>query len=145
MPRFSVSLAAPLSNVTPAALLASTTLIVAPCPPLPSPTPNVLPERAATFAGLHHFFTLTLCHPPPGPRPQVLLEPLTESLPQSVLQSAVYLIGQRAGDTVSTTTYLASAITSALALTKEAAVLAWIVFEAGSWPTVGEGEAGERA
>ncbi len=78
---------------------------------------------------------------PPSPFPQkVLLEPLTESLPQSVLQSAVYLIGQRAGDTVSTPTYLASGITSALALTKEAAVLAWIVFEAGSWPTVCLGE-----
>ncbi len=73
--------------------------------------------------------------------PQVLLEPVTESLPQLLVQTVCYVIGREAGLIILTPIYLFSATLSAISICKASLYLAWRVLLCGSWSKVGHGHA----
>ncbi|KAG2452314.1 hypothetical protein HYH02_003338 [Chlamydomonas schloesseri] len=66
----------------------------------------------------------------------VLLEPLTESLPQAIVQTSCYVVGRNAGMVILTRIFLFSAILQAISICKSCLVMAWRAYRAGSWVEV---------
>ncbi len=64
------------------------------------------------------------------------MEPLTESLPQAIVQTTCYIVGRQAGIEMLTEIYLFSSALSAISICKSMLVIAWRVFWAGSWKDV---------
>lgn len=66
----------------------------------------------------------------------MLMEPLTESLPQAIVQTTCYIVGRQAGIVILTDIYLFSSILGAISISKSMLIIAWRVFWAGSWTDV---------